>query len=94
MADRIMRVNAYTTFDLLDGRVEGHDFEEEALAVLNVTAPRKDPDHVTLQLEMDNTQVDEVKPHADQVTLSAAEARELAAELTEYAQKVEAAQEE
>lgn len=94
MADRILRVNAYTTFDLLDGSVEGHGFEEEALAVLNVTAPRKDPDHVQLQLEMDNTQVSEVEPHADHVTLSAAEARELASELEEYAQKVEDAQSE
>jgi hypothetical protein len=92
MVDRILKVNAYTTFDLIDGRVEGHGFEEEALAVLNVTAPRKNPDHVKLQLEMDNTQLSEVEPHADQVTLSAAEARELAGELEEYAAKVEDAQ--
>ncbi len=32
-----MKVNAYTILDLLDGEVEGHGFEEEALAVLNVT---------------------------------------------------------
>jgi len=94
MADRILTVNAYTTFDLLDGRVEGHGFEEEALAVLNVTAPRQDPDHVKLQLEFDNTQLSDVKPHADHVSLSAAEARELAAELEEYAGKVEAAESE
>ncbi|WP_247005783.1 DUF6360 family protein [Halorientalis litorea] len=93
MVDRIMTVNAYTTFDLLDGRVEGHGFEEDAMAVLNVSAPRKDPDHVTLQLEMDNTQLSAVTPHADEVTLSAAQARELAAELEEYAQQVEDAQE-
>jgi hypothetical protein len=94
MADRILTVNAYTTFDLLDGRVEGHGFEEDAMAVLNVTAPRKNPDHVDLQLELDNTQLSDVKPHADHVTLSAAEARELAAELEEYAEKVENAQSE
>lgn len=94
MVDRILTVNAYTTFDLLDGRVEGHGFEEEGLAVLNVTAPREDPDHVELQLELDNTDLSEVTPHADHVTLSASEARELAAELEEYAAKVEAAQEE
>ena len=91
MADRILRVNAYTTFDLLDGTVEGHGFEEEALAVLNVTAPREDPDHVTLQVEMDNTQLSEVQPHADHITLSAAQARELAGELETYAGRVEAA---
>ncbi|MFC6863555.1 DUF6360 family protein [Halomicroarcula sp. GCM10025817] len=94
MVDRIMKVNAYTTFDLLDGLVEGHGFEEEALAVLNVTAPRTDPDHVELQVEMDNTDIEHVEPHADTVTLSAAQARELAAELETYAGKVEAAQSE
>lgn len=94
MVDRILKVNAYTTFDLLDGAVEGHGFEEEALAVLNVTAPRKNPDHVKLQLEMDNTDVDEVRPHADTVTLSAEQARELAAELESYADDVDAASSE
>jgi len=94
MVDRIMKVNAYTTFDLLDGEVEGHGFDEEALAVLNVTSPRKNPDHVELQLEMDNTQLETVKPHADTVTLSAAQAREMAAELEKHAGKVEDAQSE
>jgi hypothetical protein len=93
MVDRILRVNAYTTFDLLDGRVEGHGFEEEAMAVLNVTAPRKDPDHVSLQLELDNTQLSEVPAHADNVELSAEQARELAGELEKYAGRVEAARE-
>lgn len=94
MVDRIMKVNAYTTFDLLDGEIEGHGFEEEALAVLNVTSARKDPDHVELQLEMDNTQLETVEPHADTVTLSAEQAREMAAELEKHAGKVEAAQPE
>ena len=94
MVDRIMKVNAYTTFDLLDGLVEGHGFEEEALAVLNVTAPRTNPDYVELQVELDNTDIEHVEPHADTVTLSAAQARELADELEKYAAKVEAAQSE
>lgn len=94
MVDRIMRVNAYTTFDLLDGEIEGHGFDEEALAVLNVTSPKKNPDHVALQLELDNTQLEAVKPHADKVTLSADQAREMAAELEKHADKVEAAQSE
>lgn len=92
MVDRIMKVNAYTTFDLLDGEIEGHGFDEEALAVLNVTSPRKNPDHVELKLEMDNTQLETVTPHADKVTLSAEQAREMAAELEKHAEKVEAAQ--
>ena len=94
MVDRLMKVTAYTTFDLLDGEIEGHDFDEEALAVLNVTSPKKNPDHVSVQLEMDNTQLDNVKPHADTVTLSADQAREMAAELEKHADKVEAAQTE
>jgi len=94
MVDRIMRVNAYTTFDLLDGEVEGHGFDEEALAVLNVTSPKKNPDHISLQLELDNTQLESVKPHADKVTLSPEQAREMAAELEKHAEKVEAAQSE
>jgi hypothetical protein len=93
MADRILKVNAYTTLDLLDGTVEGHGFTEDAYAVVNATADREDPDHVELQVEFDNTQLDEVPAHADKVQLSAAEARELAADLEKYADRVEAAEE-
>ncbi|WP_372912258.1 DUF6360 family protein [Salinigranum sp.] len=93
MPDRLLKVNAYTTFDMLDGSAQGHDFDEEAFAVLNVTAPRRDPDHVTLELELDNTQLETLPAHADRVTLSAAQARELAAELERYADRVDAAEE-
>ena len=90
MVDRILKVNAYTTFDLLDGVVEGHGFDEQALAVLNVTTDnRDDPNYVELQIEMDNTDLDEVTPHADTVELSADQARELAGELEKYAGRVE-----
>lgn len=94
MSDRILKVNAYTTLDLLDGRAEGHDFEEEALAVLNVTAPRTNPDSVTLQLELDNTDLDYLPAHADEVRLSPTQAREVAAALEEYAHTVEDADED
>jgi hypothetical protein len=93
MPDRLLKINAYTTFDMLDGTAQGHGFEEEAFAVLNVTAPRENPDHVTLELELDNTQLETLPAHADRVTLSAAQARELAAELETYAGRVEAAEE-
>jgi hypothetical protein len=93
MPDRLLKINAYTTFDMLDGAAEGHDFEEEAFAVLNVTAPRKNPEAVTLELELDNTQLDHLPAHADRVTLTAAQARKLAAELEKYAERVERAQE-
>lgn len=93
MPDRIMKVNAYTTLDLLDGHAEGHDFEEEAYATLNVTSPRRDPDHVSLQLELDNSDLDRLPAHADSVTLTAEQARALAADLEKHAAKVEAATE-
>jgi hypothetical protein len=90
MADRILTTNAYTTFDLLDGVVEGHGFEEEALTVLNVTTDsREDPENIELQVELDNTELDEVSAHADRVTLSPDQARELAAELESYADRVD-----
>ncbi|MFC7096698.1 DUF6360 family protein [Halobaculum marinum] len=92
MPDRLIRVNAYTTFDLLDGFARGHDFDEEGVAVLNVTAPREDPEAVTLELELDNSALETLPPHAEGVTLSAAQARELASELETYAARVEAAQ--
>jgi hypothetical protein len=91
MADRILKVNAYTTFDLLDGEAEGHEFTETAPAVVNVTADRKDPDEVRLELELDNTALETLRPHADRVHLTAAEARELAAALESYAARVKAA---
>ena len=94
MPDRIMKVNAYTTLDLLDGEAEGHDFTEEAFAVVNVTSPRREPDHISLQLELDNTQLEHLKPHAETVRLSPEEARDLAADLEKHASKVEAAAEE
>jgi hypothetical protein len=94
MSDRILKVNAYTTLDLLDARAEGHDFEEEALAVLNVTSPRKNPDHVELQLELDNTQLERLPAHAEEVTLTPEQARTVAAALEENAEQVETAREE
>lgn len=90
MADRIMTVNAYTTLDLLEGRAEGHGFEEEAMATLNVRTPRTEPEHATLQFELDNTELEHLPPHADSVTLTAEQARTLAEELTECAERIEA----
>ncbi|WP_135665221.1 DUF6360 family protein [Halorhabdus rudnickae] len=89
MADRILTVNAYTTFDLLSARVEGHGFEAMAPAVLNVTTDRTAPDHVRLELELDNTETDELPAHAETVELSAEQARELATELRKHAAELE-----
>ncbi|AFK19614.1 hypothetical protein E6P09_02100 [Haloferax mediterranei ATCC 33500] len=94
MPNRILKVNAYTTLDLVDGTAKGHDFEESAFAVLNVTSPRKNPDEITLGLELDGTQLDALPPHADTVTLSPEEARTLAADLEKHADRVEAARDD
>ena len=55
---------------------------------------RRNPDHVSLQVELDNTQLEHLPAHAETVRLSPEEARELAADLEKHAGKVEAAAEE
>ena len=90
MSDRLLSVNAYTTLDLLDGEAEAHEFTESAYAVVNATAPRKQPDHVKLEIELDNSELDELTPHADRVRLTPEQARTIAADLEKYADKVEA----
>lgn len=92
MPNRLLKVNAYTTLDLVDATARGHDFEETGPAVLNVTSPRKNPDHVTFQLEVDNSHLDALPAHADEATLSPDQARTLADALNSHADKVEAAQ--
>jgi len=92
VSDRLLRVNAYTTLDLVEGRARGHGFETEAPGVVNVTAPREDPDDVTLEVELDNTAIDDLAAHADEVDLSPAQARTLAEALESTADRVEAAQ--
>ncbi|WP_075937597.1 DUF6360 family protein [Halosegnis longus] len=92
MADRIMRVNAYTTLDLVDAEAEGHDFDEEAYATVNVTSPRKNPDHVEFALELDNTTLETLDTHADRLRLTPEQARTLAAALESEADAVENAQ--
>jgi hypothetical protein len=94
MSDRILKVNAYTTLDLIEGRAEGHDFDEEALAVCNATSSRRNPDHVKLQVELDNTELDHLPAHAEELCLTPAEARYLAADLEENATSVEEARDD
>jgi hypothetical protein len=89
MSDRLLSVNAYTTLDLIDGEAEAHDFTESAYAVVNATAPRKKPDHVKLELELDNAELEHLPAHADRVRLTPDQARELASELERYAEKVD-----
>jgi hypothetical protein len=102
MADRVLAVNAYTTFTLLDGELEGHGWRTDAPAVVNVTsrdgtdggASDDDTDdaasdRVLVELELDDAATERVPPHADRLALSPAEARELAAALESQADGLE-----
>ncbi len=89
MSDRILSVTAYTTLDLVEAEAKTHEYTESAYAVLNATAPRKQPDHVALELELDNTELEELPAHADRVRLTPGQARRLAADLETYASKVD-----
>ncbi|WP_171052414.1 DUF6360 family protein [Haloterrigena sp. H1] len=91
MADRLMKVNAYTTLDLVDAVVTGHDFETESLAVVNATAERDDPDCVRLQFELDNMTEDHLPAHMEELELTPAQARTIAADLENHAARVEEA---
>ncbi len=88
---RLLDVNAYTTFDLLDGAAVGHGWLDGSAAVLNVETPRDAPGAVRLSLELDATGLDHLPGHADRVTLSPEQARTLAAELESKADDAEAA---
>ena len=89
MRNRILDVTAHTTFDLLAAEAVGHEFTEASDAVLDVSIPRSQPDHVQLALELDAVGLSELPAHADQVRLSAAEARTLADALETYADRLE-----
>ncbi|ELZ17412.1 MULTISPECIES: DUF6360 family protein [Natrinema] len=91
MADRLMKVNAYTTLDLVDAVVTGHDFETESLAVVNATANRDDPDCVRLQFELDNMTEAHLPAHMEALELTPEQARTLAADLEKHAARVEEA---
>jgi hypothetical protein len=84
-----MRVNAYTTLDLVDATVRGHDFETDRCAVVNATSPREDPDHVQLQFELDNMSETHLPAHMEELLLDPDQARELAADLERHADTVE-----
>ncbi|MFP8956461.1 DUF6360 family protein [Natrialbaceae archaeon A-CW3] len=89
MADRLMRVTAHTTLDLADAVVRGRDFEREAFAVVDATADRRDPEHVELQAELDNMTETHLPAHMEALRLSPEQARALAADLEEHADRVE-----
>ena len=91
MTDRLMKVNAYTTLDLVDAVAKGHDFEVESLAVVNATADKEAPDRVRLQFELDNMTEDHLPAHMEELELTPEQARTIAADLEKHAARVEEA---
>ncbi|WP_435361493.1 DUF6360 family protein [Haloarchaeobius sp. DFWS5] len=85
MADRLLKVNAYTTLDLVDAEVRGHEFSQEGFAVANVTTD--DDGRVLVQTEIDNMTEEELPAHVDELSLSPDQARTLAAALEKSAEK-------
>ncbi|WP_247002100.1 DUF6360 family protein [Halosolutus gelatinilyticus] len=94
MADRLMKVNAYTTLDLVDAVATGHDFETESFAVVNATSDRENPDRVRLQFELDNMTEEHLPAHMEELALTPDQARTIAADLEKHAARVEEAGDE
>lgn len=87
-----MDVNAYTTLDFAEAVVTGYDFEEETVAVLDVTTDREDPEYVGLQFELDNAMETHLPVHTEELQLTPEQARTLAGDLERYADRIEQAQ--
>jgi len=75
MSDRLLRVNAYTTLDLVEGAPRARVRGRRARRRERHGSP-EDPEHVTLEVELDNTAIDDLPAHADEVDLSPAQAQD------------------
>ena len=93
MVGRLMRVNTYTTLDLVDCRTRTADGERTGLGVANATSARENPDCVRLQFEADG-QPAGVAAHVDELELGPGQARELASALETHADEVDAARDD
>jgi hypothetical protein len=91
MVGRLMKVNAYTTLDLVDCKTRTDEGERTGLGVANATSARENPDCVQLQFEADG-QPEGVAAHVDELELTPEQARELAGALETHADAVDAAQ--
>jgi hypothetical protein len=92
MRRRLLDVTAYTTLDFVDASAYGIDWTEDAPAVVDVDTPddhEEGADVVRLSVELDGTQLEEVTPHVDRLELSPAQARTLAENLLQHADRVE-----
>ncbi|WP_380680494.1 DUF6360 family protein [Salinigranum sp. GCM10025319] len=92
MRRRLLDVTSYTTLDFVDASAFGVDWTDEAPAVVDVDTPDEHEDAtgiVRLSLELDGTGVEEVRPHVDRLHLSPEQARTLADDLLEHADRAE-----
>jgi hypothetical protein len=90
MRRRILDVTAYTTLNFVDASAYGGDWSEDAPAVVDVDVPDEEsPEVVELDIELDGKELDRVPPHADRLSLSPTQARTLADDLREYADRVD-----
>ncbi|THE65138.1 hypothetical protein D8Y22_07905 [Salinadaptatus halalkaliphilus] len=88
MSDRLMTVNADTTLDYVEAVATGETFEWESVGVVNATADREEPDCVRLQTELDNVTEQHLPKHMLELELTPDQARALAADLEDYADRV------
>jgi NADH:ubiquinone oxidoreductase subunit D len=92
MHRRLLDVTAYTTLDFVEASALGVDWTEAAPAVVDVGTPEDHEDLdgvVRLSVELDGTELHRVKPHVARLDLSTAQARTLAADLVEYADRAD-----
>lgn len=90
MKGRILDVNAHTTIDHVEGKIFGPDWSDPGIAVLDVDTPDDDLEPIHLELAFDATDGECVRAHADRLTLTAAQALAVAADLHTAARDAQA----
>lgn len=86
MAGRVLDVTAHTTLDYVEASARGPGWKDEGAGIVDVRTPKDESDAVALEFELDPTAVEGAEPHADRVTLTAEQARELAEALSAEAE--------
>lgn len=81
MNRRIMDVTASTTLDYVRAQAHGIDWVNDAPAVVDIGTTDDAPPAVTLETELDPTELEHLDAHAETIRLSPSEARTLAAAL-------------
>lgn len=89
MSRRIMDVTTSTTLDYVRGQAHGLDWVDHAAAAADVDTTDDAPPAVTLEVELDPTELEHLDGHADMLRLSPTEARTLATALLDAADAAE-----